>query len=116
MEHNFLLNKKILNLHLRWHILRSYCFLAEVTVKKSYLVLTLLFPEHSFSTAWKHQNTLRFSLLFTHVYIIQKGSTLKIQKGSKLKIQKGSTLKTQKGSTLKIQKGSKFKTQKGFQT
>ena len=29
----FLRNKKILNLCLRWHILRSYCFLAEVTFK-----------------------------------------------------------------------------------
>ena len=27
----FLLNKKILNLCLRWHIFRSYCFVAEVT-------------------------------------------------------------------------------------
>ena len=27
----FLSNKKILTLCLRWHILRSYCFLAEVT-------------------------------------------------------------------------------------
>ena len=26
-------NKKILNLCLRWHILRSYCFVAEVTFK-----------------------------------------------------------------------------------
>ena len=29
----FLRNKKIFNLCLRWHILRSYCFLAEVTFK-----------------------------------------------------------------------------------
>ena len=29
----FLLNKKILNLCLRWHIFRSYCFVAEVTFK-----------------------------------------------------------------------------------
>ena len=29
----FLRNKKILNLCLRWHILRSYCFVAEVTFK-----------------------------------------------------------------------------------
>ena len=33
----FLSNKKILNLHLRWHILRSYRFVEEVT-------LTLFFP------------------------------------------------------------------------
>ena len=26
-------NKKILNLHLRWHILRSYCFVAGATFK-----------------------------------------------------------------------------------
>ena len=30
----FLWNKKILYLCLRWHILRSYCFVAEVTFKK----------------------------------------------------------------------------------
>ena len=29
----FLKNKKILNLCLRWHILRSYCFAVEVTFK-----------------------------------------------------------------------------------
>ena len=29
----FLWNKKILNLCLRWHILKSYCFVAEVTFK-----------------------------------------------------------------------------------
>ena len=29
----FLRNKKILNLCLRWHILRRYCFVAEVTFK-----------------------------------------------------------------------------------
>ena len=29
----FLWNKKILNLCFRWHILRSYCFVAEVTFK-----------------------------------------------------------------------------------
>ena len=33
-EHNFLRDKKILNLYLRWHILRSYRFLAEATFKK----------------------------------------------------------------------------------
>ena len=32
MEHNFSM-KKILNLSLRWHILRSYHFAAEVTFK-----------------------------------------------------------------------------------
>ena len=26
--------KKIINLYLRWHVLRSYCFVAEVTFKK----------------------------------------------------------------------------------
>ena len=29
----FLQNKKILNLYLRWQILRSYCFVAEVIIK-----------------------------------------------------------------------------------
>ena len=34
----FLWNKKIIDLCLRWHILRSYCFVAEVTLKwKKYL-------------------------------------------------------------------------------
>ena len=31
----FLRNKKILNLYLRWHILRSYRFVAEVTCNKT---------------------------------------------------------------------------------
>ena len=30
MEYNFPLKEKNLNLYLRWHILRSYCFVAEV--------------------------------------------------------------------------------------
>ena len=30
----FLRNKKILNLRFRWHILRNYCFVAEVTFKE----------------------------------------------------------------------------------
>ena len=37
MEHNFSTNKKILNLCFRWHILhilRSYCFVVEVTFNK----------------------------------------------------------------------------------
>ena len=33
MNITFLQNKKILNLGLRWHILRSYHFVAEVTFK-----------------------------------------------------------------------------------
>ena len=69
----FLQNKKILKQCLRWHILRSYCFVAEVTIfcsfffvfqwsvnyaffrynrKKSYLKVFLVFPltESSFAT------------------------------------------------------------------
>ena len=34
---NFLQNKKILNLYLRWHILRSYRFIAEATFKAKFL-------------------------------------------------------------------------------
>ena len=34
----FLQNKKILNLCLRWHILRSYCFLVEVTFKVNFKI------------------------------------------------------------------------------
>ena len=45
----FLWNKKILNLCIRWHILRSYHFVAEVTFKeKSYLKMLGL----SFSAKW----------------------------------------------------------------
>ena len=63
-----------------------------------------------------HKKTSKLSFCsrgILKVYIIQKGSTLKIQKGSTLKIQKGSTLKNQMDSTLKIQKGSPLKIQKG---
>ena len=46
---NFLQNKKILNLCLRWHILRSYRFLAEVTFKAK--VFTYL-NEMSYFDLW----------------------------------------------------------------
>ena len=32
--HNFSTKKKIFNLYLRWHILKNYRFVAEVTLKK----------------------------------------------------------------------------------
>ena len=35
MKHNFPIKQKILSLCLRWHILRSYCFVAEVTFNGS---------------------------------------------------------------------------------
>ena len=38
----FLQNKKILNLGIRWYILRSYCFVAEVTFKISDFCNTFL--------------------------------------------------------------------------
>ena len=38
----FLQNKKILNLCLRWHILRSYCFVVEVTFKNILKIVLLL--------------------------------------------------------------------------
>ena len=56
-----------------------------------------------------HKKTSKLSFCsrgILKVYIIQKGSTLKIKKGSTLKNQMDSTLKIQKGSPLKIQKGS----------
>ena len=34
----FYKTKKIINLWLRWHILKSYCFVAEVTIFSPYLV------------------------------------------------------------------------------
>ena len=37
----FLGNKKVLNLRLRWHILRSYCVEAEVTFKSFFLFIRL---------------------------------------------------------------------------
>ena len=36
----FLRNKEILNLCFRWHILRSYCFVVEVTFKSFYPFIT----------------------------------------------------------------------------
>ena len=38
----FLQNKKILNLCLRWHILRSYHFVAEVTLKGCQCILVVV--------------------------------------------------------------------------
>ena len=43
-------NKKILNLCLRWHILRSYCFEAEVTFN---VLLKIIFLRIS-KPLWKH--------------------------------------------------------------
>ena len=39
----FLRNKKILNLYLRWHILRSYHFVVEVTFKESLVCLRFVY-------------------------------------------------------------------------
>ena len=39
----FLQNEKILNLCLRWHIFRSYCFVAEVTFTVTIFSLFLVF-------------------------------------------------------------------------
>ena len=58
----FLRNKKILNLCLRWHILRSYCFVAEVTFKV-YGVIKCL-----------NKNLITFYFIFRS----KKGMTLKL--------------------------------------
>ena len=42
----FLWSKKTLNLCFRWHILRSYCFVAEITFKSSSFVECFLQIEH----------------------------------------------------------------------
>ena len=49
----FLRNKKILNLCLRWHIFRSYCFVAEVTFNaKQTLWLFKVFQDNSSFFLW----------------------------------------------------------------
>ena len=55
----FLWNKKILNLCLRWHILRSYRFLAEVTFKVCvrYFLSSFYFPPN-YSPAKTMKNNL----------------------------------------------------------
>ena len=55
----FLQNKKILNLPLRWHILRSYCFVAEVTFK--YIDTVLKFKVK------RHQDLMLIVKYFLHV-------------------------------------------------
>ena len=58
----FVLNKKILNLSLRWHILRSYCFVAEVTFKEQYRTVFWLID---------HIYLFCFFLICFHVIICQ---------------------------------------------
>ena len=61
----FLQNKKILIMCLRWHILRSYCFVAEVTFKLCCYTLTWKIIE--FYT-WIHKKDASFVALYIIKY------------------------------------------------
>ena len=52
-------NKKILNLRLRWHILRSYCFLTELTFKRFWA-----FSNYSWLCCWKYTSQAKFLVKF----------------------------------------------------
>ena len=73
----FLWNKKILNLCLRWHILRSYRFLAEVTFKRVLYGKNSLFHPLSLclcvSSGWVLRSNSRFCF---YPYLKEDGKTL----------------------------------------
>ena len=58
----FLLNKKILNLCVRWHILRSYHFVAEVTFK-NIIYITIWFAFYNSNFPMVTQNIVFEALL-----------------------------------------------------
>ena len=71
----FLRNQKILNLCLRWHILRSYCFVAEVAFKDEVSAFIPRFSKYKpnlWLTCWiqssKSWNT--FPELYVHNYVL----------------------------------------------
>ena len=49
-EHNFPIKQKVFNLCLGWHILRSYCFVSEETIKSPKSFFTL--REHVNYSFW----------------------------------------------------------------
>ena len=70
MNITFLQNKKILNLGLRWHILRSYHFVAEVTFKA---------PERRRAGGEAHCSTIFATIQKRNVkYVIGKLFTCKL--------------------------------------
>ena len=56
----FLQNKKILGLGLRWHILRSYCFVAEVTFKGRLSLDVFFYEKECFFPVICHEPGLIF--------------------------------------------------------
>ena len=60
----FFSNKKILNLWLRWHILRNCCFVSEVTFKRVYYCLA-----RSFSACWYFENNVWRTQFHTKYFI-----------------------------------------------
>ena len=72
----FVQNKKILNLYFRWHILRSYRFVAEVTFKAFscnaffYLVFCCGTPTQGGSKLWRNES-FHFYLSFIKGHIFR---------------------------------------------
>ena len=72
----FLRNKSILNLCLRWHILRSYCFVAEVTFNDKGISKTSILPlksskDHRFSDDFRRDRVVVLMSLLLTFNIIQ---------------------------------------------
>ena len=69
----FLWNKKILDLCLRWHILKSCCFVAEVTFKCSGNIMLYQFHDWPMKHIPKHKSNHQFNCsLFTNLEKVLK--------------------------------------------
>ena len=79
----FLRNKKILNLCLRWHILRSYRFVAEVTFKSDIFLAADFFEFSRHNNS--NKNFLQKKLLF--IYIAE----IKLRNNKNIKIFRSSS-------------------------
>ena len=84
----FLWNKKILNLYLRWHILRSYCFVAEVTCK--YMSLNLLHLQSDSGGSRPDISLVGLVMARSHIFVKNSMTYLlfssKLTSGIRLKI------------------------------
>ena len=66
----FLSNKKILNLCLRWHILRNYCFVAEVTFNLHFICLQNIYCEYLIFLT--DRPDLKLSFTFFFLFVVSK--------------------------------------------
>ena len=82
-----LLNKNILNLCLRWDILKSYRFVAEVTFKRTQTIINLLNPYNDTGKHFKPLlRSIRLILLLVYVTLTKKKSPFIVCSETKSKL------------------------------